>query len=59
MPGAPTYEFQTNMVFALEPLVWVPNTPSGGAVRIKDLALITEGVTRVLTRVEFEDRLLL
>ena len=26
LPGAPTYEFQPNMVFAVEPLVWVPNT---------------------------------
>jgi Xaa-Pro aminopeptidase len=59
LPGAPTYEFKANMVFAVEPLVWVPDTPGGGGVRIEDMVLITEGAPRVLSRVEYEDRLLL
>jgi Xaa-Pro aminopeptidase len=59
LPGAPTYEFQPNMVFAVEPLVWVPDTPGGGGVRIEDMVLITTGGPRILSRVEYEDRLLL
>lgn len=59
LPGAPTYEFKANMVFAVEPLVWVPDTRGGGGVRIEDMVLITEGAPRVLSRVEYEDRLLL
>ncbi len=59
LPGATTYAFQPNMVFAVEPLVWVPDTPGGGGVRIEDMVLITEGAPRILSRVEYEDRLLL
>ena len=59
LPGAPTYEFQPNMVFAVEPLVWVPDVPGGGGVRIEDMVLITDGPARILSRVEYEDRLLL
>jgi Xaa-Pro aminopeptidase len=59
LPGAPTYEFQPNMVFAVEPLVWVPDVPGGGGVRIEDMVLITEGAARILSRVEYEDRLML
>jgi Xaa-Pro aminopeptidase len=59
LPGAPTYEFQPNMVFAVEPLVWVPNVPGGGGVRIEDMVLITDGPARILSRVEYEERLLL
>ena len=59
LPGATTYEFQPNMVFAIEPLVWVPNIPGGGGVRIEDMVLITDGPARILSRVEYEDRLLL
>jgi Xaa-Pro aminopeptidase len=59
LPGAPTYEFQPNMVFAVEPLVWVPDVPGGGGVRIEDMVLITEGAARILSRVEYEERLML
>jgi Xaa-Pro aminopeptidase len=59
LPGATTYDFQPNMVFAVEPLVWVPNVPGGGGVRIEDMVLITDGAARILSRVEYEDRLLL
>ena len=47
------------MVFAVEPLVWVPNVRGGGGVRLEDMVLITEGAPRILSRVEYEDRLLL
>jgi Xaa-Pro aminopeptidase len=58
LPGAPTYEFQPNMVFAVEPLVWVPDVPGGGGVRLEDMVLITEGAARILSRVEYEERLM-
>ena len=59
LPGATTYEFQPNMVFAVEPLVWVPDIRGGGGVRIEDMVLITEGEAHLLSRVEYEERLLL
>lgn len=59
MPGSTVYEFQPNMVFAVEPLVWVPDIPGGGGVRIEDMVLVTEGEARILSRVEYEERLLL
>ena len=45
------------MVFAVEPLVWVPGVRGGGGVRIEDMILITEGEAQVLSRVEYEERL--
>ncbi len=59
LPGAPVVELQPNMVFAVEPLVWVPDTPGGGGVRIEDMVLITESDARILSRVEYEDKLLI
>ncbi len=59
MPGATVCEFEPNMVFAVEPLVWVPDVGGGGGVRIEDMVLVTEGEPRVLSRVEYEERLLL
>ena len=43
LPGATVYELKPNMVFAVEPLVWVPDVPGGGGVRIEDMVLVTEG----------------
>ena len=59
MPGATVYRLEPNMVFAVEPLVWVPDIPGGGGVRIEDMVLVTEGDARVLSRVEYEERLML
>lgn len=59
LPGAPTYEFQPNMVFAVEPLVWVPDVRGGGGVRIEDMVLITDNDPHLLSRVEYEERLML
>ncbi|HEU4749864.1 MAG TPA: hypothetical protein VFT54_02280 [Acidimicrobiia bacterium] len=39
--------------------VWVPDTPRGGGVRIENMVLFTEGEARILSRVEYEDRLLI
>jgi Xaa-Pro aminopeptidase len=59
LPGATVYDLEPNMVFAVEPLVWVPDVPGGGGVRIEDMVLVTETDPRILSRVEYEDRLLL
>ena len=58
LPGATVYELRPNMVFAVEPLVWVPDVRGGGGVRIEDMVLVTEGDPRILSRVEYEERLL-
>ena len=47
------------MVFAVEPLVWVPDVRGGGGVRIEDMVLVTDGDPRILSRVEYEERLLM
>jgi Xaa-Pro aminopeptidase len=57
--GAATYPLQPNMVFAVEPLVWLPDVEGGAGVRIEDMVLVTEAAPRVLSRVDYEDRLLL
>ena len=59
LPGAPLYDIQPNMLFAVEPLVWVPDVQGGGGVRIEDMVLATEGDPRILSRVEYEERLML
>jgi Xaa-Pro dipeptidase len=59
LEGATVYPLQPGMVFAVEPLVWVPDVEGGAGVRIEDMVLITEGAPRVLSRIDYEDRLLL
>ena len=59
LPGATGIEFQPNMVFAVEPLVWVPDVRGGGGVRIEDMVLITDGEAEIMSRVEYEERLML
>jgi Xaa-Pro aminopeptidase len=58
LPGSTEFELKPGMVFAVEPLVWVPGVRGGGGVRIEDMILITEGDAQVLSRVEYEERLL-
>jgi Xaa-Pro aminopeptidase len=58
MPGSTIVEFKPGMVFAVEPLVWVPDVRGGGGVRIEDMVLVTESGPEILSRVEYEDRLL-
>jgi Xaa-Pro dipeptidase len=59
MQGASVYELKPGMVFAVEPLVWVPDVEGGAGVRIEDMVLVTDGEARVLSRIDYEDRLLL
>lgn len=59
LPGATGVEYKAGMVFAVEPLVWVPEVRGGGGVRIEDMVLITDGEAEILSRVEYEERLML
>lgn len=58
MPGSTVIELKPGMVFAVEPLVWVADVRGGGGVRIEDMVLITDTEPEILSRVEYEDRLL-
>ena len=58
LPGSTVFDLKPGMVFAVEPLVWVPDVQGGGGVRIEDMVLVTEGDPRILSRVEYDDRLL-
>lgn len=59
LPGAPVYEFQPGMVFAVEPLIWVEGVRGGGGVRLEEMIAITDGAPHVLSRAPFEEMLLL
>jgi len=59
LPGAPTYEFQPGMVFAVEPLIWVEGVRGGGGVRLEEMVLVTENGPHVMSRAPFDRKLLL
>ncbi|MFL5092352.1 MAG: M24 family metallopeptidase [Xanthobacteraceae bacterium] len=59
LPGAPTYEFQPGMVFAVEPLIWVEGVRGGGGVRLEEMVLVTDGPPHVMSRAPFDERLML
>lgn len=59
LPGAPTYEFQPGMVFAIEPLIWVPGIRGGGGVRLEEMVLVTEDAPHIMSRAPFDERLIL
>jgi Xaa-Pro dipeptidase len=59
LPGAPTYEFQPGMVFAVEPLIWVDGVRGGGGVRLEEMVLVTEDEPHVISRAPFDERLML
>ncbi|TMI77796.1 MAG: aminopeptidase P family protein, partial [Bacillati bacterium ANGP1] len=42
-PGAAAVTLESGMVFALEPLIWVPGVRGGGGVRLEDMVVITDG----------------
>lgn len=59
LPGAPVYEFEPGMVFAVEPLIWVEGVRGGGGVRLEEMVLVTEAGPHVLSRTAFCEQLLL
>lgn len=59
LPGAEEFEFVPGMVFAVEPLIFVPGVRGGGGVRIEEMVVITDGPAHVLSRAPFDDDLLL
>jgi Xaa-Pro dipeptidase len=59
LPGAPVYEFQPGMVFAVEPLIWIEGVRGGGGVRLEEQVLVTEDDPHVMSRAPFEEKLLL
>lgn len=59
LPGAPTYEFQPGMVFAVEPLIWVEGVRGGGGVRLEEMVLVTEDGPHVMSRAPFDEKLML
>ncbi|HEY1779324.1 MAG TPA: Xaa-Pro peptidase family protein [Roseiarcus sp.] len=58
LPGAPVYEFEPGMVFAVEPLIWVEGVRGGGGVRLEEMVLVTEDAPHVMSRAPFDERLL-
>lgn len=57
-PEAEEVTLQPGMVFALEPLIWVPGVRGGGGVRLEDMVLVTERGPRVLSRLPYDATLL-
>jgi Xaa-Pro dipeptidase len=57
-PGAEEVILEPGMVFAVEPLIWVPGVRGGGGVRLEETILITDDGALVLTRAPFDERLL-
>ena len=49
---------EPGMVFAVEPLIWVPGVRGGGGVRLEDTIVVTAGEPEVLTRCGFDEPLL-
>lgn len=56
--GACEVVLAPGMVFAVEPLIWLPGVRGGGGVRLEDTLLVTEGAPEILTRCGFDPRLL-
>lgn len=59
LPGSAEYEFEPGMVFAVEPLIFVPGVRGGGGVRLEEMVTITDGPAHVLSRAPFADDLIL
>ncbi|HEY8864610.1 MAG TPA: Xaa-Pro peptidase family protein [Candidatus Dormibacteraeota bacterium] len=59
LAGAETVTLQEGMVFAVEPLIWVEGVRGGGGVRLEDTILVTPEGGRTITRLGWDERLLL
>jgi Xaa-Pro aminopeptidase len=57
-PGAEEVILEPGMVFAVEPLIWVPGVRGGGGVRLEETVLVTDEGALVLSRAPFDERLL-
>lgn len=49
-PGAATMPLEAGMVFAVEPLIWLPGVRGGGGVRLEDMVAVTEAGSRRISR---------
>lgn len=58
IPGAEVVKLEPGMVFAMEPLIWVPDVRGGGGVRIEDMVLVTGSGPRILSRAPYEHKLM-
>lgn len=58
-PDSEVVPLEPGMVFAVEPLIWVPDVVGGAGVRIEETVLITEEGNNILTRCSMDDSLLL
>ncbi|MGI0128766.1 MAG: M24 family metallopeptidase, partial [Thermoplasmata archaeon] len=59
LPGAETVVLEEGMTFAVEPLIWVPGVRGGAGVRLEDTILVTEDGGRPLSRMGWDERLML
>ena len=59
LPGAETVVLEEGMTFAVEPLIWVPGVRGGAGVRLEDTILVTADGGRALSRMGWDERLLL
>jgi Xaa-Pro aminopeptidase/Xaa-Pro dipeptidase len=50
IPGAAAVVLEPGMVFALEPLIWVPGVVGGGGVRLEDMVVVTDDGARRISR---------
>ncbi|HYM92462.1 MAG TPA: Xaa-Pro peptidase family protein [bacterium] len=57
-PGAASVTLEAGMVFALEPLIWLPGVRGGGGVRLEDMVAVTETGARCLSRSPYAAELL-
>jgi Xaa-Pro dipeptidase len=57
-PGAAAVALEPGMVFALEPLIWLPGVRGGGGVRLEDMVVVTEDGARCISRSPYEEMLL-
>ncbi len=57
--GAMEIEFRPDMVFAIEPLIWVPNVRGGGGVRVEDMIWVREDGPEYMSRAPYCEELLI
>ncbi len=58
MPGAGEVTLEPGMVFAVEPLIWLPGIRGGGGVRLEDMVLITHEGPHVMSRAPYCEELM-